>query len=70
MLTQNPVSSDLQRLYTPIIDGILSGADLQTISAKRIRAGLQDKVDHDISVDKVRPVVSWFVGGADSNRKP
>ncbi len=47
------VSADLQALYTPIIDGILAESDLQTVSAKRIRAGLQSKVDHDITPNKV-----------------
>jgi hypothetical protein len=42
--------------YVPVIDGILKNADLNTISAKKIRAGLQDRFrDHDINSNKVRP---------------
>lgn len=40
--------------YSAIIDSILEGADLNTISAKRIRKGLQERLGHDISGEKVR----------------
>ena len=40
--------------YSAIIDEILSKADLQTISAKRIRKELQARVDYDITPQKVR----------------
>ena len=41
--------------YVPVIDGILKNADLNTISAKKIRAGLQDRFpDHDVNSNKVR----------------
>jgi upstream activation factor subunit UAF30 len=46
------VAPQLVSLYTPIIDSILAGSDLETISAKRIRAALQDRVDHDIAANK------------------
>ena len=36
-----------------IIDDILSTADLETISAKRIRNALQQRVDYDLSGQKV-----------------
>jgi upstream activation factor subunit UAF30 len=39
--------------YSAIIDDILSKSDLNTISAKRIRKGLQDKVDYDLTDQKV-----------------
>ncbi|ORY00003.1 hypothetical protein BCR34DRAFT_116988 [Clohesyomyces aquaticus] len=38
--------------YSAIIDEILAASDLNTISAKRIRKGLQEKVDYDISHQK------------------
>lgn len=39
--------------YSAIIDEILAASDLNTISAKRIRKGLQEKVAYDISDQKV-----------------
>ena len=39
--------------FSAIIDEILSNSDLNTISAKRIRKGLQEKVDYDITPQKV-----------------
>lgn len=38
--------------YSAIIDGILATSDLQTISAKQIRKGLQAKLEIDISFKK------------------
>lgn len=38
--------------YSAIIDSILAASDLHTITAKRIRKGLQEKVDYDISDQK------------------
>ncbi|KAH8815470.1 SWIB/MDM2 domain-containing protein [Xylogone sp. PMI_703] len=38
--------------YSKIIDGILATADLNTISAKQIRKGLQAQLDHDIAEQK------------------
>ncbi|EMC91512.1 hypothetical protein BAUCODRAFT_127412 [Baudoinia panamericana UAMH 10762] len=38
--------------YSAIIDDILSASDLDTISAKAIRKGLQAKVDYDLSQQK------------------
>jgi upstream activation factor subunit UAF30 len=39
--------------YTKIIDSILDGADLTTITRKSIRQGIQDEVSYDISKHKV-----------------
>lgn len=39
--------------YAAIIDDILATADLLTISAKRIRKALQEKVDYDLASQKV-----------------
>lgn len=38
--------------YTSIIDSILAASDLNTISAKRIRKGLQEQVPHDLTPQK------------------
>lgn len=38
--------------YSAIIDDILASSDLNTISAKRIRKGLQEQVDYDITPQK------------------
>ena len=46
----------MEASYTAIIDDILQSSDLNTISAKRIRKGLQERVDSDTSHQKVCPV--------------
>lgn len=43
---------DVEASYTLIIDNILAASDLNTISAKRIRKGLQERLGHDISAKK------------------
>ncbi|KAF2752824.1 SWIB-domain-containing protein [Pseudovirgaria hyperparasitica] len=43
---------EAQASYATIIDSILKGADLNTISAKRIRKGLQAQLEYDISDQK------------------
>jgi upstream activation factor subunit UAF30 len=40
--------------YSVIIDEILRASDINTISAKRIRKGLQERVEDDLSQQKVR----------------
>lgn len=47
------VPPEQQASYSAIIDQILASSDLNTISAKRIRKGLQEKVDYDITPQKV-----------------
>ncbi|CAI6341593.1 unnamed protein product [Periconia digitata] len=47
-----PLSPQASSMYAAIIDGILANSDLNTISAKRIRKGLQERLDHDISEHK------------------
>lgn len=47
------VPAEQRASYAAIIDEILSTADLETISAKRIRNALQDRVDYDLSRQKV-----------------
>ncbi|KAG8525271.1 uncharacterized protein KY384_008915 [Bacidia gigantensis] len=46
------VSSEERTRYVPIIDSILAASDLNTISEKRIRKGLQAAVDHDLNLQK------------------
>jgi hypothetical protein len=43
----------IEAQYTSIIDNILATSDLNTISAKRIRKGLQEALHQDISQQKV-----------------
>ncbi|KAI1614590.1 SWIB/MDM2 domain-containing protein [Exophiala viscosa] len=45
--------SDVRAKYIAIIDGILDGADLTTITRKDIIKGIQDKVEYDITPHKV-----------------
>jgi upstream activation factor subunit UAF30 len=47
------VSSEEERRYSAIIDKILGSSDLNTISAKAIRKGLQEKVEDDVNAKKV-----------------
>lgn len=44
---------EVEASYAAIIDNILAVSDLNTISAKRIRKGLQERLDYDISHQKV-----------------
>ena len=48
------LSSNEEKSYSSIIDSILAASDLNTISAKRIRKGLQEELGYDISAQKVR----------------
>jgi hypothetical protein len=48
------LSPEQIRLFTPIIDSILAGADLTTITPKKIILGLQEKLGYDITEFKVR----------------
>ncbi len=47
------VPPEVEASYSAIIDSILAASDLNTISAKRIRKGLQAAVDYDITPQKV-----------------
>ncbi|KAL3461141.1 SWIB/MDM2 domain-containing protein [Aspergillus heterothallicus] len=46
------LSPDACDEYTPIIDSILSKSDLNTISEKRIRKGLQEALGYDLTPQK------------------
>lgn len=49
-----PVSSEERSQYTAIIDGILATANLETISRKKIRQGLETSLGgKDLSEQKV-----------------
>ncbi|KAJ6066705.1 uncharacterized protein N7446_003742 [Penicillium canescens] len=47
-----PLSSEMRDKYTEIIDTILAESDLNTISEKRIRKGLQEAVGYDLTPQK------------------
>ena len=47
------MSPDAEASYIPIIDSILAASNLETISEKRIRKGLQAALDYDITPQKV-----------------
>src|SRR5436190_12942140 len=53
IVPRDAVPPDVLISYTKIIDSILASSDLNTISEKRIRKGLQDVVGHDITPQKV-----------------
>ncbi|KAI1933006.1 hypothetical protein LOZ66_006692 [Ophidiomyces ophidiicola] len=42
------VSQDVKQSYVKIIDQILASSDINTVSEKRIRRGLQDATGHDL----------------------
>ncbi|KAK5123973.1 hypothetical protein LTR85_002170 [Meristemomyces frigidus] len=50
MATELPLEK--RASYSAIIDSILASADLETISAKAIRRGLQERVDDDLASEK------------------
>ncbi|KAF2832070.1 SWIB-domain-containing protein [Ophiobolus disseminans] len=47
-----PLAQEVEASYTAIIDDILQSSDLNTISAKRIRKGLQERVEYDTTHQK------------------
>ncbi|KAL8937653.1 MAG: hypothetical protein Q9211_003569 [Gyalolechia sp. 1 TL-2023] len=53
------ISADVEAKYVKIIDAILASSDLNTISEKRIRKGLQQAVNHDITPQKdvIKPLI-------------
>jgi upstream activation factor subunit UAF30 len=48
------VTDEEKTTYTRVIDGILAAADLETVTRKKIRQGLEEAVDKDLSDQKVR----------------
>lgn len=53
LTTETAVPAEQRASYAAIIDEILATADMETISAKRIRNGLQERVDYDLAPQKV-----------------
>jgi upstream activation factor subunit UAF30 len=53
------VTAEEKSHYTRIIDGILSAADLQTVTRKKIRQGLEAAIDKDLSDQKVCLPACW-----------
>lgn len=47
------VSPEDRERYTEVIDSILAKSDLNTVSEKRIRTGLQEVVGYDLTPQKV-----------------
>jgi upstream activation factor subunit UAF30 len=47
------VTDEERASYTRIIDGILADADLETVTRKKIRQGLEEAIDKDLSDQKV-----------------
>jgi upstream activation factor subunit UAF30 len=48
------VTAEEEADFTRIIDGILSTADLETVTRKKIREGLETAIGRDLSEQKVR----------------
>ena len=48
-----PVSHERRATYKSIIDSIQAKSDLQTVSEKRVRKGLEDAVGYDLTPQKV-----------------
>ena len=55
------VPPEVETSFVTIIDSILAASDLNTISEKRIRKGLQDAVEYDITPQKVTSCPSPFI---------
>ncbi|KAK4236880.1 upstream activation factor subunit spp27 [Achaetomium macrosporum] len=47
-----PLTDEERETYTRVIDGILAKADLETVTRKKIRQGLEEAVDKDLSDQK------------------
>ncbi|KAG7283983.1 hypothetical protein NEMBOFW57_010341 [Staphylotrichum longicolle] len=48
-----PLTDEERGTYTRIIDGILAAADLETVTRKKIRQGLEEAIDKDLSDQKI-----------------
>ncbi|EMD61970.1 hypothetical protein COCSADRAFT_226390 [Bipolaris sorokiniana ND90Pr] len=48
----DPLPAEVEASYSVIIDDILRASDINTISAKRIRKGIQERVGEDLSHQK------------------
>lgn len=54
------VPPEVEANYTKIIDSILAASDLNTISEKRIRKGLEAAVQDDLTHQKVGPLPAFI----------
>ena len=57
MVATEPLPTEVEASYSAIIDEILRASDINTISAKRIRNALSDRLGYDISKHKVRSML-------------
>jgi len=48
-----PLTDEETGAYTRIIDGILAAADLETVTRKKIRQGLEEAIEKDLSEQKI-----------------
>lgn len=48
-----PVPNEVRAKYVEIIDDILAKSDLTAVTEKRIRNGIQGRVEYDITPQKV-----------------
>jgi len=53
MLTQATVPPEVRANYIATIDSILAVSNIEEVSEKRIRRGIQDSVQYDITPQKV-----------------
>lgn len=57
------VPSEVRVKYADIIDDILSRSDLSQVTEKKIRTGIQERVQYDITPQKVRHRKRLMSGG-------
>ncbi|KAK4096556.1 SWIB-domain-containing protein [Parathielavia hyrcaniae] len=48
----NPLTHEEKESYTRIIDGILAAADLETVTRKKVRKGLEEAINKDLGDQK------------------
>lgn len=54
---EESVPNEVKARYISIIDNILAGSDLTQVTEKRIRQGIADRVEYDITPQKVSTTV-------------
>jgi upstream activation factor subunit UAF30 len=54
VLTRETVPPEVRANYIATIDSILAASNIEEVSEKRIRKGIQDSVQYDITPQKVR----------------
>ncbi len=53
VLIRETVPREVRANYIAIIDAILAASNIEEVSEKRIRRGIQDSVEYDITPQKV-----------------